>query len=137
MLIDIADREFKREKEDLRREYEKRGLDTSAFDVVDTPSQLERLKAKLDSLPTVKRSTTYTKTYPSGKVKLSHYSSQDDDISSWYSREFNTQEDMINFLYEKAEFGTPREKKEAEKILNQLFRKLKSVGKIKYSGNEG
>jgi len=134
MLEELAEKEFQREKENLRREFEKRGLDTTAFDLVENPSQLERLKAKLDSLPKAKRSTTYT--YPSGKVKLPYYStSQNDDISSWYHREFNTQKDMLDFLYEKAEHGTPRERKEAEKILNQLFKKLGSVGKIKYSGD--
>ena len=121
ILEELAEKEFQREKENLRREFEKRGLDTTAFDLVENPSQLEKLREKLENAPKVKRS--YVKTYPSGHVKLPNFGQQtDDDISSWYHREFNTQKDMLDFLYEKAEHGTPRERKEAEKILNQLFK---------------
>jgi len=134
ILIDIADREFQKELESLKKQYP--DVDPLLFEMVDTPSKLEKLKSKLENIPKTKRSTQYRKS-PSGKVKMANYNQgQTDDVSNWYYKEFDSQKDLIDFLYEKAEKGTAREKKEAEKILNQLFKKLKSVGKINYKGSE-
>jgi len=135
ILSELALKEFEKEKEALKKEFEARGLDTFAFELCDTPSKLEKLKEKLESVPKAKRSTEHYRKSPSGRVKLANYSQQtDDDVNSWYSKPFDSEKDLIDFLYEKAEKGTSKERKEANKILNQLFKKMGNVGKIRYSG---
>jgi len=132
ILAELATREFEKEKEALKKEFEARGLDTFAFDLVDSPSKLEKLREKLENAPKVKQSSEHYRKAPSGKVKMANYpSSQTDDVTSWYHKQFNSQKEMVDFLYDKLEHGTAKERKEAEKILNQMFQKLGRVGQLK------
>jgi len=134
LLVSLAEREFEKEKEQLRKEFRERGLPTEDVDLAISPSELNALRERLESAPRTKRNTQFYKASPSGKVSMLNYGSNEEDIDMY--REFETPQEMLDYLYSMAEHGNSQQKRKANEILDQLFKKLGNVGKIKYSGSE-